>query len=115
MKFVYEQRTKIIIEANSKQSADEKLVQQDYTIDKSSTTFKRVLDDKGNPMEYIRTKQGQQVWYQSACPCNYSCCILDPARKAAENCNDFILTDKIEPCTYNDNKDDCDEFDNEDK
>lgn len=115
MKFGFEVRTNVIVDAATKEEAEKKL---NTMIDRkhSKASFTGIYDENGNKLSRVMNRSTfQWVWYKPACPVGYTDCVLDPARSKAQEYDGLILPEGlVEPCQYAD-EDDCDEYDDEDK
>lgn len=115
IKFEYKQTTKIQIEANSIQEAEQKIKAKKFTIVKQDQKLEHIITDNGMQMAYMLNDNFKKVYYQSACPLGYTDCILDPARQKAQHCHDSIMHDIVPQCTYHDDQSNCDMYDDENK
>lgn len=81
--------------------------------------YKGVCNEKGKVYPFVSNlSNGNNCYYESACPYGYSDCILDPARSEARSCDKEFLDKEVEPCeyyeeSYKENKDYCMYYDDE--
>ena len=117
MKFGFEVRTNVVVDADTREEAEKKLKAK---IDEkhSRFSFDGIYDEDGNKLSRVMNRKTfQWVWYKPSCPVGYTDCILDPARSKAQKYGGLVLPDGlVEPCKYAPPEasiNDCDDYDDE--
>ena len=117
MKFGFEVKTNVVIEANTREEAEKKLKAK-IDEDCSRVSFSGIYDEDGNKLSCVMNRKTfQWVWYKPSCPVGYTDCILDPARSKAQKYDGLVLPEElVKPCEYappEPSINDCDNYDDE--